>query len=83
MSKNEAHLEIIQSFQTNNGELVEKINTMERDSINLTELSETICAAEFSNQNLFKSYHSLTDKISLHGGNMYTMKIKFKDKMFS
>ena len=53
---------MIQSLQTNNEQLVGKLNNMERDSINLTDkiqsmlkgaetLSERIHAAEF-NQNL-------------------------------
>ena len=48
---------------------------MERNRINLTELSERICAVEFNNQNLLKSYDRLMDKVSLQEGNMHTIKI--------
>ena len=53
-AKNEAIWEIIQSLQANNGQSVEKINTMERDSINLTELSQRICVVEFNTWNMLK-----------------------------
>ena len=67
ISKNQTLLEMIQSLQTNNEQLVEKINTLERDAINLThkiqsmskgteKLSKRIHTVEFDNQNLLKSY---------------------------
>ena len=53
--------------------LAEKINTIEKDNINLTDkiqsmskgaekLSERIHTVEFNNQNLLKSYDKLADK---------------------
>ena len=85
---------MIQPLQTNNEQLVEKINTIEKDNINLTDkiqsmlkgaetLSERICAVEFNNQNLLKSYDRLMDKVSLQEGNMHTIKIMSKDETLS
>ena len=84
---------MIQSLQTNNEQLVVKINTMERHSISLTEkssmlkgaetLSERIHAADFNNQNLLKSYDKLTDKLSLQEGNKDAIKIISKDESLS
>ena len=85
-AKNEAFLEMIQSLQTNNEQLVGKISTLERDTINLMDriqsvlegaetLSERICAAEFNNRNLLNSHDKLTEKVSLQEGNMHTVKL--------
>ena len=82
-AKNEVLLEMIQSFQSNNGQLVEKINTTERYSINLTELSEIICAVEFNKWNLLESYDRLTDKVSLQEGNMHAIEIMSTNEILS
>ena len=49
----------------------------------LSELSERICAVEFNNQNLLKSYDRLTDMVSLQEINMYAIKIMFTNETLS
>ena len=85
---------MIQSLQTDNNQIKGKISTLEKDTTNLmnktqsmTEgaetLSERIHAVEYNNQNLLNSYNRLADRVSFREGNMYTIKIMSKDETLS
>ena len=82
---------MIRSLQTDNNQVKGKISTLEKDTNNLMNktqsmmegaetLSERIHAVEYNNQNLLNSYNILADKVSFQEGNMYTIKIMSKDE---
>ena len=84
---------MMQSLQTDNGQLKGKFSTLEKDTAKLmtktqsmTEsietLSERICAVECINQNQLNSYDRLMDRMSLLESNMYTIKIMSKNETF-
>ena len=85
---------MIQSLHTNNDQLKRKFSTLEKDTTNLTNktqsitgdtetLSKRICTVECINWNLSKGYDRLTNRISLQEGNMHAIKIMSKDETLS
>ena len=56
---------------------------IESKSKGTEKLSERIHTVKFDNQNLFKSYDRLADRLSLQEGNLHTIQIMSKDKMLS
>ena len=85
---------MVQSLQTGSNRLKGKFNTLEEDTTNLTnktqsmtEGAETLsgrnCTVECINQTLLKGCDRLTDKMSLKVGNMHPIKTMFKDETLS
>ena len=85
---------MIQSLQTDNDQLKGKFSTLEKDTTNLTNktqsmtegaetLSERIRIVECINQTLSKGYDRLADRMSFQEGNMHAIKIISKDETLS